>query len=32
MCDLPNFLAALDTKWVKKKLDMIWVNFIRGPD
>jgi dihydrofolate reductase len=31
-CDLPNVLAASDTIWFKKKLDMIWVNFISGPD
>jgi hypothetical protein len=30
-CDLPNVLAASDTIWFKKKLDMIWINFISGP-
>jgi hypothetical protein len=29
MCDLPNVLATSDTIWVKKKLDMIWVNFVK---
>ena len=28
-CDLPNVLATSDTIWVKKKLDMIWVNFVK---
>jgi hypothetical protein len=32
MCDLPNVLAASDIIWVKKMLDIIWVNFVRGPD
>jgi len=32
ICDLPNVLAVSDTIWFKKKLDMIWVNFISGPD
>src|SRR5262249_51928455 len=31
-CDLPNVLAASDIIWVKRMLDIIWVNFVSGPD